>query len=68
MGIVVGFRVPQALAGDDNEVEADEEGMRKVLEMIAGTALGAGILASAAYVYQYLAGIAGAKKQIGDLY
>lgn len=64
----MGFTVPQALAGSDNEVELNEEGARRVIRLVGGTALGAGILAAGAYVYQWFAGIAGAEKQVGELY
>jgi hypothetical protein len=64
----MGFRVPSALAGDDNEVEMDEEGARTVLEMTAGTALGAGILAGGAMLYRRLADVAGTNKNVTELY
>jgi len=64
----MGFRVPQALAGSDNEIEMDEDGARTVLEMVAGTALGAGILAGGAIVYRKFANVAGTNKNVSDLY
>jgi len=64
----MGFRIPSALAGDDNEVEMDEDGARKVLEMVAGTALGAGILAGGALIYRRIASVAGTNQNVTDLY
>lgn len=64
----MGFRVPQALAGSDNEIEANEDGMRKVLELVAGTALGAGILAGGAIIYQRFASVAGTNQNVTDMY
>lgn len=64
----MGFRIPSALAGDDNEVEMDEDGARKVLELVAGTALGAGILAIGGYLYQRAANVAGSNNEVSDFY
>lgn len=64
----MGFRIPSALAGDENEVEVNEEGARAVLEMIAGTALGAMILAGGAMVYRRFASVIGTNQNVSDLY
>lgn len=44
----MGFELPPALAGDDNEVELDQDGVMKILRLtggvaIAGMAVGAGL-------------------------
>jgi hypothetical protein len=65
---VVGFRVPEALAGDDNEVSLDQSGAQKVFEMITGTTLAVGIVAAAGYLYQRIAKAAGAEDNVEDLY
>ena len=64
----MGFKIPSALAGDDNEIEMDEDGARTVLELIAGTAIGAAILAGGAMLYRKGADVVGANKNVGDLY
>jgi len=64
----MGFRIPQALAGDDNEIEMDEDGARRVVELIAGTAVGAGILAIGGYLFSRGQEIAGTNQNISDLY
>lgn len=60
------FRIPDAISDDD--VGMDGDGLRKVAEMIAGTALGAGILAAGAYLYRRLAQTAGGEQNLSDLY
>lgn len=67
-GASMGFQIPAALAGDNNEVELNEEGARTVIRLIGGTALGAGILAAGAYAYRRAASVAGAEQNVGDLY
>jgi hypothetical protein len=64
----MGPRIPSALAGEDNEVTADQEGLRKVLELVSGAALGAGILAGGAMLYRQVASAAGANESVTDLY
>jgi len=64
----MGFRLPQALAGSDNEVELNEDGARRVLELIAGTTMAAAIVAAAGYAWSRLADVAGAESNVGDLY
>lgn len=64
----MGFRIPQALAGSDNEVGMDEDGARTVFELIGGTALGAGILAAGAVIYRRIADVAGTEQNVSDLY
>lgn len=64
----MGFKLPSALAGDDNEVELDEDGARTVIQLILGTGVGAGILALGGYMYRRAASVAGANKRISDLY
>lgn len=64
----MGFTVPQALAGEDNEVELNEEGARRVLRLVGGTALGAAILAAGAFFYRKGAGMVDAEQNVGDLY
>lgn len=56
------FRIPEALAGSDNEVEMDGRGARKVIELVAGTAVGAGIIAAGAYLYKRAAERVGAQE------
>lgn len=68
MASLVGFQLPEALAGKNSEVTFDEEGARRVVELVGGVAGGLGILAVGAYIYRYVAGIAGAKQNVGDLY
>lgn len=62
------FRIPQALAGTDNEVSVDEDGARTVAELVAGTALAAAILAGGGMVYQKFANVVGTESQVSDLY
>jgi hypothetical protein len=64
----MGFRLPTALAGDDNEVELNEDGARTVIELVTGTALGAVILGAGFYLYQRLTSLAGSGDPMGDLY
>lgn len=64
----MGFTVPQALAGEDNEVELNEEGARRVIRLVGGTALGAAILAVGAFLYRKGAGMVDAEQNVGDLY
>jgi hypothetical protein len=64
----MGFRIPSALAGEDNEVELDTDGAQRVLELVAGTALGAGILAGGAMLYRRAAGAVGGEQNVTDLY
>lgn len=64
----MGFRVPSALAGEDNEVEMSGDGLRRVAELVAGTALGAGILAVGAFLYRKAASSVGGEQNLGDLY
>mgnify|MGYP006876402930 CR=1 FL=1 len=64
----MGFRIPSALAGEDNEVELDEDGARTILELVAGTAIGAGILALGGYLFNRAQNVAGTDSGISDLY
>lgn len=64
----MGFKLPSALAGDDGEVEMDEEGAREVLRLIGGTALGAGILAVGGMIFNRVSNLAGTNSDLGDLY
>ncbi len=64
----MGFKIPSALAGDDNEVELNEEGARRVVQLIGGTAVGAGILAIGGYIFKRASSVAGANSDLGDLY
>lgn len=67
MGERMGFRLPSALAGDDNEVTMDEEGARTVAELIAGVAGGLGIVTAGVMIYRKFANMAG-QDNLGDLY
>jgi len=60
--------LPAALAGDDNEINADEDGARRVAMLIGGTALGAGIIAAGGMVYQRAADVLGTEQNVSDLY
>lgn len=64
----MGFRVPTALAGEDNEVEMDGDGARKVLELIAGTGLAAGIVTAGVFLFNRASNVAGSDQQVQDLY
>lgn len=46
----------------------DEEGARKVLRLIGGTALGGIILAVGGMIYQRVSSLAGTESNISDLY
>jgi len=62
----MGFRIPDAI--DDDDIQMNQDGARRVAELVAGTALGAGILAAGAVIYRRTAGAVGAKKNVSDLY
>ncbi len=64
----MGFRIPSALAGDDNEIEMNEDGARRVVQLIGGTAVGAIILAIGGYAANRVLNAAGTQKQVSDLY
>ena len=64
----MGARIPQALAGSDNEVEMDEDGARTVVELIAGTTLAAGIVAAGGLLFGRVQEIIGQNQNISDLY
>lgn len=64
----MGFKLPSALAGDDNEVEMNEEGARRVVQLIGGTAVGAMILALGAYLANRALNVAGSQKNVNDFY
>lgn len=40
----MGLELPAALAGEDNEVSADQDGLRKVARLTGGVALGGAII------------------------
>jgi hypothetical protein len=56
----MGLKLPPALAGDDNEVEADSEGIMQVLRMTGGVALGAAIVGAGIMLKDKAAEAAGA--------
>lgn len=64
----MGPRLPEALAGSDNQVEASEEGMRKVLELIAGTSLAAAIVAAGVFLFNKANEAVNSGKQMQDFY
>lgn len=64
----MGPEIPSALAGSKGEIELNEDGARRVVQLITGTAIGAGILAAGAMLYRKVAGIVGANKNVGELY
>jgi len=59
----MGFELPPALAGDDNEVELDQDGLIKVLRLTGGVAIAGGIVAAGLYVKDRLARTAGADQE-----
>lgn len=67
---MVSARLPEALAGKDNEVEANEDGLRKVVELVTGVGLAAGIATAGLMAWNYIeTNILDAGDQsMGDLY
>lgn len=64
----MGFKIPAALAGDDNEVEMDEDGARRVIQLIGGTFLGGIIIAAGGYLANRALSAAGSNKNAADFY
>jgi hypothetical protein len=64
----MGFQLPSALAGDNDEVELNEEGARRVIRLIGGTALGAMILGAGGMLYNKISSRFTDNNQLGDLY
>lgn len=61
MGVGLSLSVvelPSALAGDDNEISADAEGAQRVVMLIAGTAVGAVIIATGQYLFSRMKEVA----------
>lgn len=66
---MVSARLPEALAGSDNEVEADSDGLRKVIELVTGVSIAAGIVAVGVMAWNYVEeNILDINNQTGGLY
>lgn len=59
----MGLELPPALAGDDNEVEANSEGVMKVLRVTGGVAVGAVAVGAGLWLKDKLTSAAGADEQ-----
>jgi len=56
----MGIQLPEALAGDDNEIEADTEGVMKVLRLTGGVAAAGVIVGLGLHLKNRLMNAAGA--------
>lgn len=63
----MGFRLPSALAGNDNEVSLDGDGARTVAEHVGGVVAGLSILTAGVLIYRRATEAAG-QNSLGDLY
>lgn len=66
---MVGFTLPSALAGSDNEVELNSDGAMTVAKLVGGVAAAVGIFAAGVHLARSGAQAIGADNPVpGDLY
>lgn len=59
----MGLKLPPAIAGDDNEVSADSDGIMNIVRLIGGVALAAMIVGAGLWLKSRVASAAGADEQ-----